>query len=53
MGIVVEYEEREEVERVPVCDEPYIPLPPLLNLAYRIDGIHYKMENRRCIENAD
>jgi hypothetical protein len=49
MGIVVEYEEREDVERV--CDEPY--RPPLLNLAYHMDGIHYKMENRMYIENAD
>ncbi|HEY5631319.1 MAG TPA: hypothetical protein VI278_04315 [Nitrososphaeraceae archaeon] len=51
MGIVVEHEEREDVERVPVCDEPY--RPPLLNLAHHIDESHYKMENRMYIENAD
>lgn len=51
MGIVVEHEEREDVERVPVCDESY--RIPLLNLAYHIDEIHYKMENRMYIENAD
>ena len=44
MGIVVEHEEREDVERASVCDEPY--LPPLLNLAYHIDKSHYKMKNR-------
>lgn len=41
---VVEHEDKEDVERAPVCDEPY--LSPLLNLEYHIDESHNKMEKQ-------
>jgi hypothetical protein len=49
MDIVVEHEEREDVERVPICDEPY----RFPSSESSIPEIHYKMENRMYIENAD
>ena len=51
MDIVVEHEEREDVERVPVCDEPYRFPSSESSMPYK--KIHYKMENRVYIENAD
>jgi len=39
MGIVVEYEEREDVERVPVCDDPYRPPSIEPGIPYRRDSL--------------
>jgi len=50
MNILVE-QEIEEIEGVPVCDANLS--SPVVDTAYYIDEIHYKIGNRMYVENAD
>jgi len=50
MNILVE-QEIEEIEGVPVCGANLS--SPVLDTAYYIDEIHYKIGNRMYVENAD
>ena len=50
MNILVE-QEIEEVEGVPVCGANLS--SPVVDTAYYIDEIHYKIGNRMYVENAD
>jgi len=50
MNILVE-QEIEEIEGVPVCDANIS--YPVVDTAYYIDEIHYKIGNRMYVENAD
>jgi hypothetical protein len=49
MSLLIEEEEREE--GVPVCGANLS--SPVVDTAYYIDEIHYKVGNRMYIENAD
>lgn len=53
MNILVEQEieEIEEIEGVPVCGANLS--SPVVDTAYYIDEIHYKIGNRMYVENAD
>jgi hypothetical protein len=44
-------EETEEIDGVPVCGANLS--SPVVDTAYYIDEIHYKIGNRMYIENAD
>jgi hypothetical protein len=50
MKILVE-QEIEEIEGVPVCGANLS--SPVVDTAYYIDEIHYKIGNRMYVENAD
>ncbi|MGB7639224.1 MAG: hypothetical protein WCF06_06370 [Nitrososphaeraceae archaeon] len=50
MNILVE-QEIEEIEGVPVCGANLS--SPVVDTAYYIDEIHYKIGNRMYVENAD
>lgn len=50
MNILVE-QEIEEIEGVPVCGANLS--SPVVDAAYYIDEIHYKIGNRMYVENAD
>jgi hypothetical protein len=50
MNILVE-QEIEEIEGVPVCGANLS--SPVVDTAYHIDEIHYKIGNRMYVENAD
>ena len=50
MNILVE-QEIEEIEGVPVCGANLS--SPVVDTAYYIDEIHYKIGNRLYVENAD
>jgi hypothetical protein len=50
MNILVE-QEMEEIEGVPVCGANLS--SPVVDTAYYIDEIHYKIGNRMYVENAD
>jgi hypothetical protein len=50
MNILVE-QEIEEIEGLPVCGANLS--SPVVDTAYYIDEIHYKIGNRMYVENAD
>jgi hypothetical protein len=50
MSILVEKHE-EEIEGVPVCGANFA--SPVVDTAYYIDEVHYKIGDRTYIENAD
>jgi hypothetical protein len=49
--LIEEFEETEKIEGVPVCGANLS--SPVMDTAYYIDEIHYKIGNRLYIENAD
>jgi hypothetical protein len=50
MSLLIEQEE-EEIEGVPVCGANLS--SPVVDTAYYVDEVHYRVGNRMYIENAD
>ncbi len=51
MSLLIEEEEQQETEGVPVCGANLS--SPVVDTAYYIDEIHYRIGNRMYIENVD
>lgn len=51
MNTILEKQQEEDIQGVPVCGANFT--SPVVDTAYYIDEIHYKIGNKTYIENAD
>lgn len=51
MNTILEKQQEDDIQGVPVCGANFT--SPVVDTAYYIDEIHYKIGNKTYIENAD